>query len=116
MLPFEFPSSISLQTIILIQTLLSTSPHSAQCLHSCKLSRLVLIARQIHSHLTTVSETRWTCYEAPPIPDSQLKAIVDAAANHVMSALSMQAARVVLTGKSNEKLWEIVNVGYLATL
>ncbi|KZP19982.1 nitroreductase [Athelia psychrophila] len=65
-------------------------------------------------------KTRRTYYalsKASPIPDAQLKAIIDAAAKDVPSAFNMQSARVVLlTGKSNDKLWEIVKDGYLATL
>ncbi|KZP19987.1 nitroreductase [Athelia psychrophila] len=52
-----------------------------------------------------------------PIPDAQLKAIIDAAVTNVPSVFNIQAARVVLlTGKAKDKLWDIVKAGYLPTL
>lgn len=61
--------------------------------------------------------TYYALSKASPIPDEKLKAIVDGAIHDVPSAFNMQAGRaVLLTGKSNDKLWEIVKTGYLATL
>lgn len=52
-----------------------------------------------------------------PIPDTQLKAIIDSAVTDCPSVWNIQAARaVLLTGTSKDKLWEIVKAGYLPTL
>lgn len=99
--------------------------HILQCPpHSYKLSKYVLLCLiicTIHPHpsLTTTQGRRsyYALSNTCPIPDAQLKTIVDAAVTDVPSVFNIQAARVVLlTGKSKDKLWEIVKTGYLPTL
>lgn len=93
---------------------------SASFLQAIKVRYHYSLNARVHTYLTVSSQTRRTYYglsKASPISDAQIKAIVDAAATDVPSAFNMQSARVVLlTGKSNDKLWEIVKTGYIATL
>jgi len=61
--------------------------------------------------------THYGLSKSSPISDAKLKSIVEAAITDVPSAFNMQSGRaVLLTGKSNGKLWDIVKTGYLKKL
>ncbi|KZP17584.1 Nitroreductase [Athelia psychrophila] len=55
--------------------------------------------------------------KASPISDAEIRAIVESAVTNVPSAFNSQTSRaVVVTGKSYQKLWEIVRAGYIKSL
>ncbi|KZP17585.1 Nitroreductase, partial [Athelia psychrophila] len=61
--------------------------------------------------------TYYSLSNASPISNAEIRAIVESAVTHVPSSFNGQTSRaVLLTGKSHQKLWEIVKTGYIKSL
>lgn len=64
-----------------------------------------------------IRRTYYGLTKSSPISNAQLKSIVETAVTHAPSPFNIQSGRaVLLTGKSSDKLWDIVKAGFLKTL
>jgi predicted oxidoreductase (fatty acid repression mutant protein) len=66
---------------------------------------------------TQARRTHYGLSKVSTIPDAKLRSIIETAVKHTPSPFNSQSARVVLLlGKESDKLWDIVQTGFVKTL